>query len=800
MREIMLGADKNFTELKQLIKTGKFEEFKQELNKVPEPFRTDLITRNPDTQINTLLVAVMPEISEDARDQLYAKYLQPEQIQAISQVETIDEKNRLFRIYFNDQPDRVPSFLLEAIEAMPEVKRKKVLRDNHCPIELSEPKKSEQEKQDALSKYLSKRRSPNSLLIEALINGKTEIFEYLKTQGANPQLLIFDSTDRTHFDGQHLPFVGNVDAFTSDPIQLQAYKTNYQLQFQSIYNMLDELNNQWDSKQKNDNRLLNIAVFFGHKELVEKLLKDPGIDPDLLCSRERPAITHASTNTDFRGEILDLMINHKKVMTDGTEMPSVKLDDTGMARYALINLNYEEFQRFIVANKDRLSQKEFEEVSFYTTLFNSQAVSAFNTPKEVTKKIQLLFDNNLLDIKMFKNQFEQFLPGLVLGNEASLEYFLVVSKQFEPEDYPLKIQAYSQLNFQPEDCLFKVAAYNALNLKDNLLDSLQNAKGIPDIWNGLVKRVSTDPELQKFLEASAGVSKDIDELNKAVQTYNSRSIGKRIADGITGFFTRTNKQHVQDTNELMKQIKETHTNAVSLGIPSLMVDKLVTDLHKANDGVEKDRALEQIRSNAGLFKGSSFENLVQVAEQKIKDKRAPEIAKLMEGMDKIDLKLKKMDHKKKMFTIIAEGTLEAVAQIPKDQSKRGGRKLLKVAAESILKQLSQDGVLVNFNPEQKKLLKLEIQDIMQRRLEEPIPSTSLTTALEGLKKGEKLEEVAQQGLAKRVVAVCTHYTQLAEKTPPQVAKTRQPELQKKKFTQTVRESQAIPTSQTAVSA
>jgi hypothetical protein len=89
---------------------------------------------------------------------------------------------------------------------------------------------------------------------------------------------------------------------------------------------------------------------------------------------------------------------------------------------------------------------------------------------------------------------------------------------------------------------------------------------------------------------------------------------------------------------------------------------------------------------------------------------------------------------------------------------------------------------------------------MQRRLEEPIPSTSLTTALEGLKKGEKLEEVAQQGLAKRVVAVCTHYTQLAEKNPPQVAKTRQPELQKKKFTQTVRESQAIPTSQTAVSA
>ena len=522
--------------------------------------------------------------------------------------------------------------------------------------------------------------------------------------------------------------------------------------------MLDELNNQWDSKQKNDNRLLNIAVFFGHKELVEKLLKDPNIDPNLLCSRDRPVITHASANTDFRGEILNLLQAN----------PRVNLDGTGMAVYKYMTASYNEFEEFINNTTGRISKAEFPSPLQLSLAFAAPGVDASDS----AKKIKLLFDNGIIDIELFKNKPEEFLGVFSsMDNSAKLAFYNVVNQQLKPEDY-----------------LLQTGAYSKLNLKDNLLNALQNAKGIPDIWNGLVKRVSTDPELQKFLEASAGVSKDIDELNKAVQTYNSRSIGKRIADGITGFFTRTNKQHVQDTNDLMTQIKETHTNAVSLGIPSLMVDKLVTDLHKANDGVEKDRALEQIRSNAGLFKGSSFENLVQIAEQKIKDKRAPEIAKLMEGMDKIDLKLEKMDHKKKMFTIIAEGTLEAVARIPKDQSKRGGRKLLKGAAESILKQLSQDGVLVNFNSEQKKLLKLEIQDIMQRRLEEPIPSTSLTTALEGLKKGEGLEEVAQQGLAKRVVAVCTHYTQLAEKNPPQVAKTLELQKQKGAFVKHVTDS------------
>ena len=255
----------------------------------------------------------------------------------------------------------------------------------------------------------------SSLLMEALLKGNYEAF-YLIAQYNGENFLKLITGKTCDFDGQQMPFGISDRAFkNADTTVRKEMLDKVAPQMQGVKNILDYINNNTSATEKNAIDLVGIATFFSYSELVSELIDNPSVDLNQLASRNKPAVTHAAANLDFRGEVLEHLINAKRIILDGT----------GVGQYQLTNLGFKKFQEFMVAYADKFTTKEFNNVSAISMCFNPE-----NTMAEGMNKFEFLIDKKLIDVSALK-----------LGDREELDAQVSCLKEFMDAELYSKLVA-----------------------------------------------------------------------------------------------------------------------------------------------------------------------------------------------------------------------------------------------------------------------------------------------------------------------------------------------------------------------
>jgi len=245
---------------------------------------------------------------------------------------------KIRRELLNETPKQITDLVYSKLSGCIRAGRTEEFRElfNQCPTEL---------KLKLLENQRDRSLGAENLLYEAMMSGNQTIFEILKNEKPDiAKSLIFDHVLNGKKGGE--PFVDGQNPPEAKGAALAFFK-----------NEITELIQSLDAKGINDNRLLNIAAYFGATEAVQIAL-EKGADPSLKGSRSSNALNiaanMATTPKDLsfkRESYLHIVTKCFDLIENGAIEDRAKyrnaVADSGALRYLYDDGSLEDFAEFL---------------------------------------------------------------------------------------------------------------------------------------------------------------------------------------------------------------------------------------------------------------------------------------------------------------------------------------------------------------------------------------------------------------------------------------------------------------------